>query len=183
MSILNKRNAVLGWAVWSLSKQAREGEERGPPRGAGRSKKAAVGAVAGAAAVAAVVAPAQAPRSSLRDRRSQRLGVRIRHAEPSDHARVAAVIDDWWGGRPMRDDAPAPLLHALPRHVVRGRGGRRARRAFSAASSRRRTPSRRTATSSASRPRTGRRGLATELYERLFEAARAAGRTSVHCVT
>jgi ribosomal protein S18 acetylase RimI-like enzyme len=25
----------------------------------------------------------------------------IRHAEPSDHARVIAVIDEWWGGRPM----------------------------------------------------------------------------------
>ena len=32
--------------------------------------------------------------------------MRIRHAEPSDHARVAAVIDDWWGGRPMRDMLP-----------------------------------------------------------------------------
>jgi ribosomal protein S18 acetylase RimI-like enzyme len=25
----------------------------------------------------------------------------IRHAEPDDHARVAAVVDDWWGGREM----------------------------------------------------------------------------------
>lgn len=25
----------------------------------------------------------------------------IRHAEPADHARVTAVVDDWWGGRPM----------------------------------------------------------------------------------
>jgi ribosomal protein S18 acetylase RimI-like enzyme len=25
----------------------------------------------------------------------------IRNAEAEDHARVAAVIDDWWGGRPM----------------------------------------------------------------------------------
>jgi ribosomal protein S18 acetylase RimI-like enzyme len=25
----------------------------------------------------------------------------IRHAEPSDHPRVIAVVDDWWGGRPM----------------------------------------------------------------------------------
>ncbi len=29
--------------------------------------------------------------------------MRIRHAEPSDHGRVAAAIDDWWGGRHMRD--------------------------------------------------------------------------------
>ena len=25
----------------------------------------------------------------------------LRHAEPDDHARVAAVVDDWWGGREM----------------------------------------------------------------------------------
>jgi ribosomal protein S18 acetylase RimI-like enzyme len=25
----------------------------------------------------------------------------IRHAEPGDHQRVVAVIDDWWGGRAM----------------------------------------------------------------------------------
>ena len=25
----------------------------------------------------------------------------IRHAEPSDHARVIAVVDEWWGGRQM----------------------------------------------------------------------------------
>ncbi|MDX6476922.1 MAG: hypothetical protein QOH95_2433, partial [Gaiellaceae bacterium] len=32
----------------------------------------------------------------------------IRHAEPSDYARVIAVIDDWWGGRQM-----APMLPKL----------------------------------------------------------------------
>ncbi len=26
---------------------------------------------------------------------------RIRALRPSDHARVIAVIDQWWGGRPM----------------------------------------------------------------------------------
>jgi len=26
---------------------------------------------------------------------------RIRPLRPSDHARVIAVIDEWWGGRPM----------------------------------------------------------------------------------
>ena len=25
----------------------------------------------------------------------------IRHAEPDDHGRVVAVVDDWWGGRAM----------------------------------------------------------------------------------
>ncbi len=27
--------------------------------------------------------------------------LRLRHVERSDHARVLAVMDDWWGGRPM----------------------------------------------------------------------------------
>lgn len=26
---------------------------------------------------------------------------RVRHAEPADYARVIAVVDQWWGGRPM----------------------------------------------------------------------------------
>jgi ribosomal protein S18 acetylase RimI-like enzyme len=32
----------------------------------------------------------------------------IRHAEPSDYARVIAVVDEWWGGRSM-----APMLPKL----------------------------------------------------------------------
>ena len=32
--------------------------------------------------------------------------VAIRHPEPDDHARVAAVVDDWWGGRRMREMLP-----------------------------------------------------------------------------
>ena len=29
------------------------------------------------------------------------MAMRLRHAEPADYDRVVAVIDDWWGGRPM----------------------------------------------------------------------------------
>jgi hypothetical protein len=54
MSILNKRNAMLGWAVWSLSKAAARTKAKSAA-GAGRSKKAVVGAAAGAAALTAVV--------------------------------------------------------------------------------------------------------------------------------
>ena len=25
----------------------------------------------------------------------------VRHAEPADYGRVIAIVDDWWGGRPM----------------------------------------------------------------------------------
>ena len=34
--------------------------------------------------------------------------VTIRHAEPGDYAHVIAVVDEWWGGRPM-----APMLPKL----------------------------------------------------------------------
>jgi GNAT superfamily N-acetyltransferase len=30
----------------------------------------------------------------------------IRHIEPADYAAVIPVVDDWWGGRPMRDMLP-----------------------------------------------------------------------------
>jgi ribosomal protein S18 acetylase RimI-like enzyme len=29
------------------------------------------------------------------------MSVTIRHAEPRDHANAIAVVDEWWGGRPM----------------------------------------------------------------------------------
>lgn len=34
--------------------------------------------------------------------------IAYRHAEPGDHARAVAVVDEWWGGRPM-----APMLPRL----------------------------------------------------------------------
>ena len=69
----------------------------------------------------------------------------IRHAEPSDHARVAEVIAEWWGGRQVRDMLPRLFFT----HFRDTSGA----------------------------------GLAHELYERVFAAARAAGRTSAHAVT
>jgi hypothetical protein len=53
MAVLNKRNAVLGWAVWSVSKRAAKykAKQAVSPDG-GRSKK---GLVAGAAALGGAV--------------------------------------------------------------------------------------------------------------------------------
>ena len=53
MGVLNKRNAVLGWAVWGLSKRAAmyKAKQAASPNG-GRSKK---GLVAGAAALGGAV--------------------------------------------------------------------------------------------------------------------------------
>ena len=33
-------------------------------------------------------------------------GLRFRHAQPADHARIVAVLDEWWGGRRMVDMLP-----------------------------------------------------------------------------
>jgi ribosomal protein S18 acetylase RimI-like enzyme len=35
---------------------------------------------------------------------------RVRHARPDDHARIVAVIDDWWGGRRLSALVPALFL-------------------------------------------------------------------------
>jgi hypothetical protein len=43
---------------------------------------------------------------------------RIRPLRPSDHAPLIAVIDEWWGGRPMAQ--MLPRLSAL----TRGSGAR-----------------------------------------------------------
>ena len=119
MSIVNRRNAVLGWLTW------RSGSESSPSQGAARAVPAAQ-RTSGRTSAAKVARRRELPRSQApslsegearRQRRprqhrletggpQRRVGVRIRHAEPSDHARVAAVIDDWWGGRAMRDMLP-----------------------------------------------------------------------------
>jgi predicted GNAT superfamily acetyltransferase len=50
--------------------------------------------------------------------------VAIRQAEPQDHARVLAVLDEWWGGRQMRDMLPKLFfLHFRETSFVAERDG------------------------------------------------------------
>jgi ribosomal protein S18 acetylase RimI-like enzyme len=109
--------------------------------------------------------------------------VRIRHAEPSDHARVAAVIDDWWGGRAMRDMLPRLFFtHFRDTSFVADddEGGIAG---FLCGFLSQTIPDQAYVHFVGVAPGQRKTGLASELYQRFFAAARAAGRSSVHCVT
>jgi ribosomal protein S18 acetylase RimI-like enzyme len=108
------------------------------------------------------------------------MGIAIRHAEPSDYGRVVAVVDEWWGGRPMAAMLPKLFfVHFRDTSFVAEEGGElagflcgfrsqtfddEAYVHFVGVS-----PARRTA------------GLGRALYERFFEAVRP--RTVVRAVT
>ena len=105
----------------------------------------------------------------------------IRHAEPSDHARVAAVIDDWWG-RKMRDMLPRLFFtHFRDTSFVAEDGGELV--GFLCGFLSQTYPGQAYIHFVGVDPARRGAGLARELYERFFAAARAAGRTSAHCVT
>ena len=43
----------------------------------------------------------------------------IRHAEPSDHRSIIAVLDEWWGGRRVADMLPKLFfIHFRPTSFV-----------------------------------------------------------------
>jgi ribosomal protein S18 acetylase RimI-like enzyme len=106
----------------------------------------------------------------------------IRHAEPTDHARVAAVIDDWWGGRPMRDMLPRLFFtHFRDTSFVAEEDGELA--GFLCGFLSQTYPDQAYVHFVGVSPDHRSAGLARELYERFFAAARTAGRLSVHCVT
>ena len=141
MSIVNRRNAVIGWVDLARSEVGRKAKARsaGPAVKDKRPNKPAKVAAPGRLRRRTFVRPsagAPARRSSqVSETKAQRLGVRIRHAEPSDHARVAAVIDDWWGGRRMRDMLPRLFFTHFRDTSFVAEDGRRARRRSCAASS------------------------------------------------
>jgi ribosomal protein S18 acetylase RimI-like enzyme len=106
----------------------------------------------------------------------------IRPAEPTDHTRVAAVIDDWWGGRRMRDMLPRLFFtHFRDTSFVAEEDGELA--GFICGFLSQTYPDQAYVHFVGVSPAHRGAGLARELYERFFTAARAAGRTSVHCVT
>jgi diaminobutyrate acetyltransferase len=109
--------------------------------------------------------------------------VNVRRAEPSDHARVASVIDDWWGGRAMRDMLPRLFFTHFrdTSFVAEDEEGELA--GFICGFLSQTYPDQAYVHFVGVAPEQRGAGLARELYERLFAAARTAGRTSVHCVT
>jgi predicted GNAT superfamily acetyltransferase len=106
----------------------------------------------------------------------------IRHAEPADHARVLAVLDEWWGGRPMRDMLPKLFfLHFRETSFVAERDGELA--GFLVGFLSQSEPEEAYVHFVGVSPVERGSGLGRELYERFFAAARAHGRTRVSCVT
>jgi ribosomal protein S18 acetylase RimI-like enzyme len=110
------------------------------------------------------------------------MSVTIRSAEPADHARVASVIDGWWGGRRMREMLPRLFfVHFRETTFVAEEGEELV--GFLCAFASQTYLDEMYCHFVGVHPVHRRTGLATALYERLFAAAREHGRTVVSCVT
>lgn len=109
-------------------------------------------------------------------------GIAIRAAEPGDHARVLAVVDEWWGGRRMVDMLPRLFfVHFRDTSFVAERDGELA--GFLVGLLSQSEPQAAYVHFAGVSPAERGTGLGRELYERFFAVARAAGRTRVSCVT
>jgi predicted GNAT superfamily acetyltransferase len=109
-------------------------------------------------------------------------GLEIRNAEPADHARVVAVLDEWWGGRRMRDMLPRLFfVHFRETTFVAEREGDLA--GFLAGFLSQTLADEAYVHFVGVHPAERGSGLGRELYERFFACARARGRTRVSCVT
>jgi ribosomal protein S18 acetylase RimI-like enzyme len=108
--------------------------------------------------------------------------VTIRHAEAADHARISPHLDAWWGGRPMRAMLPRLFFeHFRDTSFVAEDDGEVV--GFLCGFLSQTFPDEAYVHFVGVRPDRRGGGLAGELYERFFAAARAAGRSVVRCVT
>jgi len=106
----------------------------------------------------------------------------LRHAEPSDHARVIAVLDQWWDGRPMTAMLPRLFfVHFRPTSFVLERDGELV--GFLCGFVSQTDPTQAYVHFVGVDPRLRGRGAGRLLYDRLFAAARERGCTAVHAVT
>jgi ribosomal protein S18 acetylase RimI-like enzyme len=108
--------------------------------------------------------------------------VAIRHPEPDDHARVAAVVDEWWGGRQMRDMLPRLFFVHFTRTSFVAEEERELVGFLIGFLSQSRLDEAYIHFVGVHPDRRG-SGLGRALYERFFEAARANGRSLVRAVT
>jgi predicted GNAT superfamily acetyltransferase len=93
-----------------------------------------------------------------------------------------AVLDEWWGGRPMRDMLPRLFfVHFRDTSFVAERDGELA--GFLAGFLSQSEPDAAYVHFAGVAPGERGTGLGRELYERFFALARARGRTRVSCVT
>jgi predicted GNAT superfamily acetyltransferase len=109
-------------------------------------------------------------------------GLDIRRADPADYGRVIAVLDEWWGGRRMRDMLPQLFfVHFSGTSLVAERDGELA--GFLVGFLSQSEPEEAYVHFAGVDPGERGKGLGRELYERFFALARAAGRRRVSCVT
>src|SRR5438552_1709776 len=110
------------------------------------------------------------------------MAVTIRQAEPDDHPRVAAVIDEWWGGRAMRDMLPRLFfVHFRETSFVAEDGPELV--GFLAGFLSQTYPDEAYIHFVGVHPDRRATGVGRDLYERFFAAAREHGRSTVRCVT
>jgi predicted GNAT superfamily acetyltransferase len=108
--------------------------------------------------------------------------VTIRGAQPHDHARVMAVVDDWWGGRPMAAMLPRLFFeHFGDTSFVAEDDGELA--GFLCGFLSQSEPRAAYVHFVGVAPTMRGSGLARTLYECFFEVARAHGRDVVQAVT
>ena len=106
----------------------------------------------------------------------------VRHAEPADHAWVAAVVDDWWGGRPMAAMLPKLFfVYFRPTSFVLERDGEPV--GFLCGFVSQTDPREAYVHFVGVDPQLRGSGAGRLLYERFFEAVRARGCTVVRAVT
>jgi predicted GNAT superfamily acetyltransferase len=109
-------------------------------------------------------------------------GIEIRHAEPSDHARVVAVLDEWWGGRHMAAMLPRLFfVHFRDTSFVAEREGELA--GFLVGFLSPSEPEDAYVHFVGVSPAERGSGLGRELYERFFALASERGRSRASCVT
>jgi len=106
----------------------------------------------------------------------------LRHAEPADHARVLAVLDEWWGGRQMTAMLPKLFfVHFRPTSFVLEQDGRLV--GFLCGFVSQTDPTQAYVHFVGVDPALRGRGAGRMLYDRFFAAVRAKGCTVVRAVT
>ncbi len=106
----------------------------------------------------------------------------IRQLEPGDHAFIISVVNDWWGGRNMRDMLPRLFFrHFCGTSLVAERGGEIA--AFLVGFVSPCHPEEAYIHFAGVHPRHRSQGLGKKLYTRFFHEVGARGCQTVRCVT
>ena len=108
--------------------------------------------------------------------------VNVRTARPSDYDRLARVVDDWWG-RPVQQGLPRLFLDHFWRTSLIAEKEQGELRGFLVGLLSPSEPDLAYVHFAAVAPEERRTGLATALYDRFFDLARANGRTTVRAIT